>query len=161
MIQYSCSPFCGTPSVSVWETFCKNLAVYAYNPVCGRNTMLVLPLFFFSLQRPRERCKETDISKFLFNVPHAELVCYRCYLEACVQRFVIRLLCLPFQSTKAVYRNVKHLLSRIIPLRMFASCLFICVCAMGWVKNLFKGRGILRAVEKLKVTVKQGRKETL
>lgn len=137
MIQYSCSP---SPFVAHVQSACGRApsgnvyAVYAYNPVCGRNTMLVLALLF-SLQRPRDVCKETDISKFPFNVLHTELVCYRCYLQACDQRFVIRLLCLPFQSTKAVYRNVKHLLLTIIPLRMFAWCLFICVCAMGWAKK--------------------------
>lgn len=84
------------------------------------------------LQTPREKCKETDTSKYVCNVLHAALVCCLCYLKACVQRFVIRLPCLPLQSTKGVYRNVKHLLLRIIPLRMFAWCLFICVCAMRW-----------------------------
>lgn len=156
MIQYSCSPspFCGTPPVGAWESSSKKCVcsrcIQSY--VWEKHHARVSAFFSLSLlQRPRERCEETDISRFLFNVQHAELVCYRCYLEACVQRFVVRLLCLPFQSTKAVYRNVKHLQSTIIPLRMFAWCLFICVCATGWARSSFKSRGILCAVGKLKV----------
>lgn len=91
------------------------------------------------------RCQEkvSGISERLCNVLHAALVCHRCYLEVCVQRFVIRLLCLPFHSTKAAYRNAKHLLLNIIPLRMFVWHLFISVCAMRW-KKLFKSRTTLR-----------------
>ena len=43
------------------------IGLYAYNPVCGRDTALVLPLFFLP-QRRRERCKETDTSERLCNV---------------------------------------------------------------------------------------------
>lgn len=130
--QYSCGP---SPFVvflqlepSAGERSnkkCANNIQYVYNPVCGRDTAVVLPLLSTKMPRKVQRNWHP-----LCNVLHTALVCHPRYLKACVQRFVIRLLCLPFHSTRALYCNAKHLLLSITPLRMFACRLFICVCSM-------------------------------
>lgn len=128
--------FCGTRPVSAWEGSCRKCVYSLCIQFCvWEKHHARVTTFIFLIDTQRHVQLTFPNSLLMCCMGSRELVCYRCYLQACDQRFVIRFLCLPFQSTKAVYRNVKHLLLTIIPLRMFAWCLFICVCAMGWAKK--------------------------
>lgn len=128
--------FCGTPPAgTAGEAPYKKCACIICTQSCVGETRTLLRYYYFTYRDAEKKCKASDVSEHLCNVLRAALVCRLCYFKAFVQRFVIRLLCLPFHSTKAVYRNAKHLLSSIIPLRMFAWRLFICVCPMRWEKK--------------------------
>lgn len=95
----------------------------------------------------------------LCNVLHTALVCHHRYLKACVQRFVIRLL-FSFQIDPSRLQEpqapaIEH---TVLPLRMFACYLFICVCAMRWERKIVQRQSNTEELVqggKLKVTVKE------
>ena len=91
----------------------------------------------------------------------APLVCRPLVLSQGIQRFVIRLHCLPFHSTRAVYRNSRHLLLSIIPQDVCLPLVYLCLCNEVKKKTVQRNTEELVQEEKLKVTVKEAREATL